>query len=276
MSKVYHSAGFFSCCSVKLNKIVDYFNDKKILPKEIQNNLFNLYKPKGVTDVTYHYFMKPLDSVEIPYIKKIDYHHKYQYINYKNLNFQALNPFIAKYFSPSQEIVQILNTLVNKYSVNFSNCCAVYYRGTDKFIETNTGDFQTYITKMEELYTKDPSISFILQSDNQNFIEAVQMKFPNAIVFDENKTSYKKRGIHFENTPEDNYTIQKYFLAICILISKCKYIIMSSGNCSIWMVFFRGNANNVIQFYSNKWYEGFQLREGKRRQFIYQGLIGVK
>ena len=46
----------------------------------------------------------------------------------------------------------------------------------------------------------------------------------------------------------------KNVLAIIYIMSKCKYIICSSGNCSIWMMYFRGNVNNVKQFLNNQWY----------------------
>ena len=34
-----------------------------------------------------------------------------------------------------------------------------------------------------------------------------------------------------------------------IIMSKCNYVICgSTGNCSIWITFFRENANNVIHY----------------------------
>jgi hypothetical protein len=35
-------------------------------------------------------------------------------------------------------------------------------------------------------------------------------------------------------------------------MSKCKYVVCgSSGNCSIWITFYRGNADNVYQYLEN-------------------------
>lgn len=48
---------------------------------------------------------------------------------------------------------------------------------------------------------------------------------------------------------DKNYEFSKYYLAITIIMSKCKYVVCgSSGNCSIWIAFYRGNANNMYQF----------------------------
>jgi hypothetical protein len=56
--------------------------------------------------------------------------------------------------------------------------------------------------------------------------------------------------IKFKNT---NHVFSKYYLAITIIMSKCNYIICGSGNCSLWIMLYRGNANNVCQFLNDKW-----------------------
>ena len=45
----------------------------------------------------------------------------------------------------------------------------------------------------------------------------------------------------------------KFYLAITIIMSKCKYIICGTGNCSYWIMLYRGNAHNIIQFNNNQW-----------------------
>jgi len=44
-----------------------------------------------------------------------------------------------------------------------------------------------------------------------------------------------------------NHIFSKYYLAITIIMSRCKYIICGSGNCSLWIMFYRNNCNNVYQ-----------------------------
>ena len=51
-----------------------------------------------------------------------------------------------------------------------------------------------------------------------------------------------------------NFEFSKKFLAITIIMSKCKYIICGSGNCDIWIMFYRGNNKNVIQNLTGTWY----------------------
>ena len=52
---------------------------------------------------------------------------------------------------------------------------------------------------------------------------------------------------------EMNYEYAKKYLAVTIVMSKCKFVICTTGNCSIWITYFRGNANNVHQYLIDKW-----------------------
>jgi len=137
-----------------------------------------------------------------------------QYVKYKDIDYTQFTPFIEKYFSPSQEIIDIENKIINKYNINVNEYCAVYFRGTDKKKETKIGSFNTYIEKMDELLNIDKNIKFIIQTDNTYFINEVKSKFYNSISFDENISSTTDKEIHNENSPDDNYIIIKIFLAI--------------------------------------------------------------
>jgi hypothetical protein len=247
--------GYFACCAYMLDKIIEYYNNNKKIPQSVDSSQqFGLYKPSWVNDdITYH-FLRKRDDLNIKYIENINYSRNFQFNKYSDINYSILKPFIEKYFSPAQEIIDIETNLIKKYKINITEYCAIYYRGTDKKEETTIGSFDTYIDKMNEILTIDNNIKFIIQSDSKDFIDKIKSKFNNSISFDENVSSTSDKGIHNENTPDDNYFIMKNFLAIIYIMSKCKYIICSSGNCSIWMIHFRGNANNVKQFLNNVWY----------------------
>lgn len=253
--KITHNAGFFSCCSIKLLDIINYFNTNKEIPLNVDSSSqFILYKPDNITDdITYYFFQKNDDNY-IKYIKDIEYHIRTQFDNYNTINYEPLLPFIDKYFTPSIEILNIKNNLIKKYNFDpEDNYCAVYYRGTDKKSETIIGTYDIYINKMIELKEKYKNIKFIIQSDETLFINTITSKFENCLVFDENITSNTDKGIHFDNDNNENFKIIKFFFAILLIMSKCKYIICSSGNCSIWMMFYRRHAYNVYQFLNNVW-----------------------
>jgi len=72
--------------------------------------------------------------------------------------------------------------------------------------------------------------------------------FPNNIIFkDEIRHIYKTNTTVDVVFKESNYKYSLYFLAIILIMSKCKYIICNTGNCALWMFFFRKTTDNIIQ-----------------------------
>jgi hypothetical protein len=253
--KINHNAGFFSCCSVKLDKIVEYINKNKKIPLFIDSSQqFSWYKNDNNRDITYDYFEHYDNITDTKIINPIDYVHTYQYINYSNLDYKNIIPLIKKYFSPSNQINTIINNIEQKYNLDYENTCVLFYRGNDKVTETTLSNYDEYSKYINELISKNPKIKFLIQSDETEFIEVMT----NILL---EKCFYFKdeiRHINKSNTTvdkvfkEQNFLFSKYYLAITIIMSKCKYILCGSGNCSIWIMFFRGNCNNVYQYLNDK------------------------
>ena len=79
------------------------------------------------------------------------------------------------------------------------------------------------------------------------------LTYKNVIIIKEVNTTYNFIGIHYENSNTENYSeIQKLF-AVLLIIAKCKHIICSSNNFSIWTMYYRGNAENVNQNLNKTW-----------------------
>ena len=247
--------GFFAECAHILRLISIFFNENKILPTIIDtSHLFDTYRPSNIQGDIKPHFFKTRDDINITYREDIKSSIDLQFQKYNEIDYTKITPFIDKYFSPTQEILDIETKIINKYNINVNEYCAVYYRGTDKKEETIIGSLDTYLDKMNELLINEPNIKFIIQSDSKDFIDKVKIQF-NSVSFDEeNMPSTTDKGIHNEHSPDENYIQIKNFLAIVYLISKCKYIICSSGNCSIWMMLYRGNGNNIKQFLNDVWY----------------------
>jgi hypothetical protein len=249
--------GFFSCCSIKIYEIIEFFNKNKKLPYGIDGSaIFYMYKPKNIVDVTYDFFEHYNKINEkIIYNKNIEIKSgNFQFDEYKSIDYEIINPFVKKYFTPSQKIVDIENELINLYNINTNNCIGLYYRGTDKITETELDSFENYYNKLNEIINNQNNIQIIIQTDSAQFLDFMKNKsIQNIIVIKENDISYQDKGLHFEKTNEENYRDIKYLFATFLIISKCKYIICSSGNCSIWMMYFRKNANNVFQNLNKRW-----------------------
>lgn len=261
MLKITHSSGFFSCCSMKLFKVINYFNKNGILPESVDSSeQFKLYKPIDMSgcDITYEYFKHYDQHTDIPipqFTKNIDYEQTYQYVDYKKLKFNDIIPFVQKYFTPTDTILNLATSIEKKYEFDYSNTCVLFYRGNDKIKEIQLGKYDDFIIRADKILNLNPDIKFLIQSDETEFIETILAKFPlNSFYLDDEIRHIKKTRTSVDLIDkENNFKFSKLYLAITILMSKCKFIICNSGNCSVWIILYRGNGNNVQQFLERKW-----------------------
>lgn len=250
MLKVKHTrGGFFSYCSIRLTEILQYTNTHKALPIFVDSSAqFELYRPEYVEgDVTYHFFTS--NDMKIAYTGTVRQCYDNQFKRYKELMFDQISPFISKYFSVTPEISEIANSLIRKYKLTPPNTIAVYYRGTDKGSETALGSFNDFKIKIQKVRTTE---KLLVQTDSAEFLRA--MDGIDFLRIEENSVTYGEKGIHLQNTSTVNYEAIKYFLATILIMARCKSIICSSGNCSLWLMYYRGHAKNVWQNLNNEWF----------------------
>ena len=145
-----------------------------------------------------------------------------------------------------------MNDIEKKYNLDYENICVLFYRGNDKNSETKICSYDEYIQYANEVLEKNPNIKFLIQIDETEFIETMT-RFPNSFYFkDEIRHMNKCNKTVDKVFKEQNNLYSKYYLGITILMSKCKYIICGSGNCSIWIMFYRGNCKNVYQYLKDR------------------------
>lgn len=257
-----HNAGFFSCCTICLELILDYFNQNKTCPKHVDTTKsFYWYKTQeeleNNVDIRSKYFIED-NAKQIKYIKDVyttNEDTEQQFTDFDKLNYQEIRPFIEKYFSPTYEINLIIEQMVRKYEIQYNNTCVLFYRGNDKAKEMTLPKYESLLEKGKELEKKYPSMQFLVQSDEAEFICAMRDAFStddrdsNTIIFqDEIRYIGRNAQTTVDHIFRDqNPTASKYFLAIMYIMSRCKYVVCGTGNCSMWITFFRGNCDNVIQ-----------------------------
>jgi len=242
-----HDAGFFSCCSVKLDNIVSFFNTYKRLPKSIDaTSQFWGYKTTH-TDVT-SIFFKTLDG-DIPYVRDVRACHEYQVHDYKTLDFEGVAPFIKKYFSPSDRVMEKIAFFNDTYKIDFENTVSIYYRGLDKIRETRIGSYEDFLRKADTIKDK----KFFIQTDTREFRDIFSSTFKNSFYFEELPTVNDDRSkvIHHCIDPSQREELGINILAVSNIISKTNSILTHSGNCGIWAVYYRGNNNGVYQYLRN-------------------------
>jgi hypothetical protein len=245
-----HDGGFFSCCSVRLHFLIEFFNKYKELPMTyITKDYFVCNKRTPDEDLTFHYF-KHYHTIDeaIVYTKDIEFKEWYQYKIFDKLDLEGLKPFIKKYFTPNDVIFDLQKMMEEKYKLDYDNLCVLFYRGNDKATEIKLPPLDYYIEYGKSMLEHNPNITFLIQSDETNFINQMKEEFPNNIVFyDEIRHIYKKNTTVNKVFKETNYKYSFLYFAITLIMSKCKYIICNAGNCSLWMMFYRGNWNNIVQ-----------------------------
>ncbi|MEJ0001575.1 MAG: hypothetical protein WDN09_00065 [bacterium] len=258
-----HNSGFFSCVSKKLEAIAWFFDTYKRLPDAVDGRTqFALYKAHPVDDLIPLYFRERGTAIE--YMHPIRFHTDKQFIDYQDLNFADLAPFVQKYFSPSDHVSDIAASLERTYAVRHDETCAVLYRGNDKSIETRIAPYEAFIARAKEIRTRQPNISFLVQTDEREFLEAFQKEFPSSISFQEiPRISKSNSTVHDELPVPERAEFGANFFAAVLVLAKCRYLITHSGNGGLWCVFYRGSMHGVDQWLDNSWH-----RSRTRKFFI--------
>lgn len=249
-----HCAGFFSCCSVKLYNIVNYINSKSKLPHIVDStNSFQWYKNNpNDKDISYEYFEHYNNINNSIDFRFINYDHEHQFTNYANLDYNVL-PIVEKYFTPSLKIKEIINMMEIKYKLDYDNICVLFYRGNDKITETKLSDYNDYLIYAKSIMLENPNIIFLIQTDETEFIQFIMKHLPNSFYFKDEIRHMPKCKNTVDKIMGQNNLFSKYYLAITIIMSKCKYIVMGSGNCSIWIILYRGHNKNICQYLNGVW-----------------------
>ena len=250
MLKVVQDArqGFFSCCTVKLNAIIDFINTNKKLPETVDSSeQFKWYKKMYTTDdITYEYFEKERD-VLIEINTSLTFHHRFQYLKYDSLSYKEYIPFINRYFYHSKDVLQIINQIEQKSKIEYQNTCVLFYRGNDKATEINLPSYDSLLEVAKKVQQHNPNVRFLVQSDETEFLQKM-LELPNSFYFcDEIRHIPKQKATvdHFDIN--QNLKFSKLFLAITIIMSKSQYVVCNTGNCSLWICLYRGHTQNVFQ-----------------------------
>jgi len=244
---VTHNAGFFSCCTIRLFKIIEYMKKYKKTPDIIDSTKqFLNYKTRQQKnlDISPHFFNlnKFINIKEINILLTSD-SRELQFSNYKLINFYQSKPLIDKYFGPSIKIKEKISMIEEKYRINYEKILAVYYRSTDKSVETNIPSIETIINKISEVKKINPELQILYMTDDLNSKKRIRNQFKNVITIDEVDKHYSR-----------SYDHAQWFMSSMIVMSKAHSIITTSGNVSNWMVFYRNNSKNIYQYLSPKKY----------------------
>lgn len=244
---------FFSCSSARLTAIVEYVNNRHMLPDIIDSSRQYKWYKNDEKDVTFDYF-KHYDevSVVVPIAKfpvtfyernaenaeKSDKNSE-KFSEYKLINFDMITKYICKYFLPSIEVMKQLTCIENLYKIDYNNSLVVFY---NEPVDTQTQmeTYEMYLLQVEEIINQNSGLQVLVNSVDNGFLEYMREKMHMDCVY-------------LDNDMENREIFSKKCLAVVLLMSKCKYIVCSSDECSLWTMYYRGNSTNVYQRLENKW-----------------------
>lgn len=244
--KIDSGVGIFSCCTVRLESILEYFNEHHNTPMVVDSSgQFSFYKDYENENISKDLFDQK-DDIKIKWhgipIKVTKSSDEQQFSNYQEICYEELSPFIQKYFSPSKLISNAVAELEVLSKIDYRNTCVIRYRGTDKEAETVQPSFDQILEKVLFIQAKHPLIRFAIQTDDQEFRKFIYR-------------SLGDRCFEIETTAWEGWSGNKDyvdFYASILLLSQCKYIITTSGNGELWMMLFRGHSEGVFQYLRHK------------------------
>lgn len=251
---VNHNSGFFSNCTCSLVDLIECIHYLKDTNIELDTrNTFNLYKNAEKNgDIGFEYFKKTDNTkkIDIIYEKGVQVESGMFMTPYKTINFEKMNPYISKYFSPSKQIENIIISMETKYKIDYDHTCCIFFRGLDKFVETGVPEYDIFCDKAKDITKYEKNIRFLLQTDETDFFDYAKNIFNNNIIFNDEIRHMKHSKTILEKSLDknDNFKYSLNFLAIVIIMSRCKYVICNTSNISLWISLFRGNTSNFHQY----------------------------
>lgn len=244
------TSGFFSTCYILLHHIMVYHQNTKKLPTLNNFKLWNTYKDENV-DISHRFFKneQTLKEIEPEYFSTANCEH--QFSDYSLINYNYSNKIIDNYYSPSDEILTIKDTILNKYNIDLTKTISICYRGLDKKRETNLPTHEEMLEKLTQVKNLYPNHKILVQSDEIEFCEFILSKFPDSIVIEETKKinwSEYQGAIQYTIPGGERVVSAQNFLAVMYILSKSDVVILNSGNVGLWICLFRGSYNNVYQY----------------------------
>jgi len=246
---ILNEGGLFGTCSLTLLKLNEVYPSARRISVswEKQNCLRDPGEEKK--NIFYDYFTRQenFNPTELEKFETFNYNQ----IFFNKIEFEKVNLYIKNYFTPVKLVKTKMDELIKKYSIDFDNTLVIYYRGTDKWTEVPPLDISLFIKEAKKILKKEPMLKVLVQTDDYFAQEECKKEFgKKAIVLDDLPATKEKKAIHLLTTKERGSLNKEFnltFLAVVLLMSKCKYVINSLGNVSLWTVFFRGNVNNIVQ-----------------------------
>jgi hypothetical protein len=199
----------------------------------------------------YHHFFNINETIEINFDEPLivpfspDDHHSI----YSEKYVKFYKPFFEKYFNLNKSILEKIDFLMDKYSLD-GDRISVIYRDSDKW--TDFGGFNyvsagAYMRKLREVIEKDGVCKILIQSENNGVVKTFGEGF-GAIFL--NETSLNESSDYYPPIPKNKEKIVEwceFYIASLWIHSKSKHVITYTGNSSFFVYLVRQTTKNFSQ-----------------------------
>jgi Tfp pilus assembly protein PilO len=179
--------------------------------------------------------------------------------NVKDLNFELTNQVINKFFTPTQKVIDMYNSLLSTNNIDLNNTIFVWARDTDKS-ETHLPSVEEYLKVVNSIDKTGKEI--VLQTDDYRVLENFKNSGEPIKVIKEIPISNSLDGFHnemsriYDEKFEKEFGINKeeYVLQMYCLSLFCKNAyksILYPGNPTTYIPILKGSFDNCYLFKNN-------------------------
>ena len=245
------SIGLFGNCTMTLWALTNtYPSDRFVMVNwpaqriwrdhdQTGENLFDLYFDQN----------RKTELNQLTRLPPVDHHGVYS-----ALPFDELKAYVQNYFFPSKSVLTIQEELERKYKIDYESTVALWYRGTDKWTELSSISPRYFILEAQRLLANYDDLKILVQTDQEQVRDECIASFgKKAFYIEELPVTTALVGIHHipaETRGISNFRFGTTLLAVSKILSKCRYLLTSTGGFGFWACLYRGTTNNTAQFRS--------------------------
>jgi hypothetical protein len=248
--------GLSSEVSIALEDIITLYRVRINVVRIDYSAGMSLFKDEKDKDVYEEFFQRPGPGVlKLPRrlrFKAGDVHEPY-----KQLPLSELCRAASILFSPSRAVIQLATEMVMSSGISPDRSIAICYRGTDKSREVKLAPVGEYIQVANDILQKSAAdLEIIVQTDQEQVRDTIlahfgqRCRFFNDLPVTRGSTAIHdlKFGQEIMMRRED---FAKRMIAATVVLSRCAYVITSTGNVGAWIAIYRGTPSNLYQFDKN-------------------------
>jgi hypothetical protein len=201
---------------------------------------FSMYRSDPTSDVYEKYFQPSIKAQ----VDKVHFDRWMCARDYTQLPLERFLPSITQWFTFRDFVTERSFSLQAKYGVDPDRTLAVFYRGTDKKTENPLEDPQTIARLVNKLAAGYDSV--IVQTDDQSIYEHLVREIDRDVIVFSELPRYSSDSDPHTSLQFHDPELLEDFLSAVLLITRCKTVILTTSNVSLWIALFRGRTKGLF------------------------------